>query len=89
MIDWDEIGMVIGYSLLGLVIVGGIVGIFALQFAYILSQPVGLTYPRIWAGRSGTGRLWITFYDTTISLSDVSDSLKTRRKENEKCSQQK
>jgi hypothetical protein len=37
MIDWDEIGMVIGYSLLGLVIVGGIVGIFALQFAYILS----------------------------------------------------
>ena len=37
MIDWEEIGMVIGYSLLGLVIVGGIAGIIALQFVYILS----------------------------------------------------
>jgi hypothetical protein len=37
MIDWDDVGIVIAYSLLGLVIVGGIVGIFALQFAYILS----------------------------------------------------
>jgi hypothetical protein len=36
MIDWDEIGMMIGYSLLGLVIVGGIVGIFALQIAFIV-----------------------------------------------------
>jgi hypothetical protein len=37
MIDWEDVGIVIAYSLLGLVIVGGIVGIFALQFAYILS----------------------------------------------------
>jgi len=37
MIDWEEIGIVIGYSLLGLVIVGGIGAIIALQFVYILS----------------------------------------------------
>ena len=48
MIDWEDVGIVIAYSLLGLVIVGGIVGIFALQFAYILSQPVGLTYHQKW-----------------------------------------
>jgi hypothetical protein len=37
MIDWDDVGIVIAYSLLGLVIVGGIVGIIALQIAYIVS----------------------------------------------------
>jgi preprotein translocase subunit Sss1 len=37
MIDWEEIGIVIGYSLLGLVIVGGIGAIIALQIAYIVS----------------------------------------------------
>ena len=37
MFDWEEIGMVIGYSLLGLVIVGGIAGIFALQIAFIMN----------------------------------------------------
>ena len=37
MIDWEDVGIVIAYSLLGLVIVGGIAGIIALQFAYILS----------------------------------------------------
>ena len=40
MIDWDDVGIVIAYSLLGLVIVGGIVGIIALQIAYIVSQGV-------------------------------------------------
>ena len=38
MIDWEDVAMVVGYSLLGLVIVGGIVGIIALQIAYIVSQ---------------------------------------------------
>ena len=37
MIDWEDVAMVVGYSLLGLVIVGGIVGIIALQIAYIVS----------------------------------------------------
>ena len=37
MIDFEEVAMVIGYSLLGLVIVGGIAGIIALQFVAILS----------------------------------------------------
>lgn len=37
MFDWEEVGIVAGYCLLGLVIVGGIVGIFALQIAFILN----------------------------------------------------
>jgi hypothetical protein len=37
MIDWEDVAIVVGYSLLGLVIVGGIVGIIALQIAYIVS----------------------------------------------------
>ena len=36
MIDWDEVGAVIAYSLLGLVIVAGIAGIVALQIAFIV-----------------------------------------------------
>ena len=37
MIDFEDVAMVIGYSLLGLVIVGGIGAIIALQFVAILS----------------------------------------------------
>jgi hypothetical protein len=37
MTDWEDVAMVIGYSLLGLVIVGGIAGILALQFVAILN----------------------------------------------------
>jgi preprotein translocase subunit Sss1 len=36
MIDWEDVAMVVGYSLLGLVIVGGIGAIIALQIAYIV-----------------------------------------------------
>jgi len=36
MIDWEDVAMVVGYSLLGLVILGGIVSIIALQIAYIV-----------------------------------------------------
>ena len=38
MIDWEDVAMVVGYSLLGLVILGGIVSIIALQIAYIVGQ---------------------------------------------------
>lgn len=37
MFDWEEVGTVAAYALLGLVIVGGIVGLFALQIAFIIS----------------------------------------------------
>jgi hypothetical protein len=36
MVDWEDVAMVVGYSLLGLVILGGIVSIIALQIAYIV-----------------------------------------------------